>query len=482
MNPRGSLQEFLSVWVILILIAGIFSSGCATDLTGTYPARSHEAANSGDLRIYFLDVGQGDASLIRYHDTVILIDAGEVDQGDQVVHDLRKLGVDHIDLLVASHPHSDHIGGMQEVLDAFPVDKVLDSGLPHTSMLYERFLETVNRKGIRYMIAEQGQKIDLNPSLSILILSPPKERLEGDLNTNSIVLKISHARISFLFTGDAGAVAENELIRAGYSPEAQILKVAHHGSSDASSATFLSRVRPEVAVISLSRDNPYGYPHRETLDALQTAAGPSIFRTDRDGTVLIQSNGTTYSVTTENGQEGVWKSTFSSYATPGPGTTAPPVFPSSAVTAIATISVLHQVPANITPPTVTPMITIPVPIPPVQIGNVSLVKIETMQFNAPGDDRKNLNGEWVRITNRGEEPVLMAGWTLSDISGAGPYTFPAYLLLSRESVTVYSGTGRMNDTSLFMGRTDPLWGNNGDTAFLRDGSGTLIDSRSGGSS
>lgn len=463
MNARVSSEAVLSVWVILIFIAGIFSAGCTTDLTGISPARSHEAANSGDLRVYFLDVGQGDSSLILYHDTVILIDAGEVDQGDRVVSDLRKFGVDHIDLLVATHPHSDHIGGMQDVLAAFPVNKVLDSGLPHTSALYERFLETVNRKGIRYMIAEQGQNIDLDPSLSILILSPPKDRPEDDLNTNSIVLKISHGTISFLFTGDAGSVAENELMRAGYSPAAQVLKVAHHGSSDASSVMFLSRVRPEVAVISLSRDNPYGYPHRETLDALQVA-GPSVFRTDRDGTVLIKSDGTSYSVSTENGQEGVRVSPLSSSATPGLGTTTPPLHPSSAVPEMTTIMVPYR------------------SIPTVRSGNTSLVKIEAVQFNAPGDDRENLNGEWVRITNRGEEPVFMAGWTLSDSSGAGPYTFPAYLLPSRESVTVYTGSGGINGTSLFMGRTEPLWGNNGDTAYLRDGSGTLIDSRSGGSS
>jgi hypothetical protein len=146
--------------------------------------------------------------------------------------------------------------------------------------------------------------------------------------------------------------------------------------------------------------------------------------------------------------------------------------------------VLPVVPSHSTLPAIPSTIPIPVPcvsIPAVQIGNTSLVKIAAVQFNAPGDDRENLNGEWVRITNSGEGSVLIAGWTLSDTSGADPYTFPAYLLLSQASVTVYTGSGGMNDTALFMGRTEPVWGNRGDTAFLRDGSGNLVDTRSGGS-
>ena len=478
------VRTALSACVIILLMSGIFSAGC-TDQLGSLASRSHEAENSGDLRVYFLDVGQGDSSLILFRDKVILIDAGEVDEGDLVVSDLRKLDVDHIDLLVATHPHSDHIGGMQKVLAAFPVGKVLDSGMPHTSPLYEHFLETVDNDTIPYLAAEQGQTIDLDPSLSILVLSPPKEHLGTDLNTNSIVLKISYGTISFLFTGDAGDIAEQALLKTGYSPEAQVLKVAHHGSSDATSGAFLTRVHPEVAVISVGQDNPFGHPHRETLDALQ-AAVPAIYRTDRDGTILIRSDGASYSVITENGQGGIWVSPSLPSPTTSLMTTAPPVTPSSSPSAAVAIPALLTIPPNVTIPTLPPIpsnITIPVPsvsIPAVQIGNASFVKIDAVQFNAPGDDRENLNGEWVRITNSGDGPVLIAGWTLSDTTGADPYTFPAYLLMPRASVTVYTGSGSMNDTALFMGRTEPVWGNSGDIAFLRDGSENLVDKRSGG--
>lgn len=179
MRPPVSLRGVLSAGVILILITGIFSAGCIGTLTGR-TGSSLRANTTGDLRAYFLDVGQGDSSVILFKDKVILIDAGEVDQGDRVVSDLEKLGVTRIDLLVATHPHSDHIGGMQTVLAKFPVKKVLDSGLPSTSSLYEHFLQTVDRKNIPYVIAEQGQTIDFDPSLSILVLSPQKERIGDD--------------------------------------------------------------------------------------------------------------------------------------------------------------------------------------------------------------------------------------------------------------------------------------------------------------
>jgi beta-lactamase superfamily II metal-dependent hydrolase len=461
MRTASHTRGCLSAACIVLLIAGILIAGC-TGLPGRLTGPSHEAANNGNLRVYFLDVGQGDSSVVLFHDKVILIDAGEIDQGDRVVADLRDLGVSRIDLLVASHPHSDHIGGMQKVLAAFPVGKVLDTGMPHPSPLYEHFLETVNRENIPYLVSEQGQTIDLDPSLAIRVLSPPKERLDADLNANSIVLKISYGTISFLFTGDAGTAAETALLKTGSPLNAQVLKVAHHGSSDATSEAFLARVRPEVAVISVGKDNPYGHPHKETLDALQ-AAVPAIYRTDRDGAILVRSDGASYSVTTENGGESIWTSALSTPTLTGNATPAPSV--------IVTFPTLPPVPSNLTLPVPT------VTLPPFQLGNAAGVKIHAVQFNAPGDDRQNLNGEWVQLNNTGDGPVLINGWTLTDRTGSDPYTFPAVILMPGEKVTVYTGNGRMNETSLFMGRTEPLWGNSGDSVFLRDGSGNLIDSR-----
>jgi competence protein ComEC len=437
---------------------------------------SLRANTTGELRAYFLDVGQGDSSVILFKDKVILIDAGEVDKGDQVVSDLEKLGVTRIDLLVATHPHSDHIGGMQKVLARFPVGKVLDSGIPSSSSLYEHFLETVDERNIPYSAAERGQTVDIDPSLRILVLSPPEKQIGDDINTNSIVLRISYGTVNLLYTGDATTDAEEVMMKAGYPLDADVLKVGHHGSSGSSSAAFLRRVDPDVAVISLDKDNEYGHPHRETMERLN-AAGPLVLRTDRDGTVRVMSDGTTYSVATEKDTVNIWSRPGTTQATP----VATHSLVSQATTGTKTLSVpftlpvtLPPIPSNITVPSLT--------MPSLQVGNASSVYISAVQFDAPGDDTKNLNGEWVRLANRGDDAVLLTSWTLADQSSAEPFRFPAILLLPGGSVTVYTGSGVLNDTSLFMGRTGPLWGNSGDRATLRDGSGNIIDQKPGAGS
>ena len=167
MRSPVPVRKALSICCILVIIAALIAAGCVIPGdTGS----SLRPNTTGELRAYFLDVGQGDSSVILFKDKVILIDAGEVDKGDLVVSDLEKLGVTRIDLLVATHPHSDHIGGMQKVLARFPVGKVLDSGIPSSSSLYEHFLETVDERNIPYSAAERGQTVDIDPSLRILVL------------------------------------------------------------------------------------------------------------------------------------------------------------------------------------------------------------------------------------------------------------------------------------------------------------------------
>jgi len=479
MNMTRGLPVKITACILVLLFFSIAAAGCTGILNGK-SSGSRVADTDGKLSVYFLDVGQGDSELLVFGNRTILIDAGETDMGDRVAADLRKLGVTRIDLLVATHPHSDHIGGMVKVLSAFPVGQVLDTGLPSSSPVYEQFLKTIDKKHIPYTLAEQGQTLDVDPALRILVLSPPKERFGDDPNQNSIVLRISYGTINFLFTGDLGGDAETALMRTGYALEAQILKVGHHGSEYSTSPAFLARVHPEVAVIEVGKDNPYGHPHEKTMKNLENA-GITVYRTDRDGTVLVRTDGMSYSVKTENGAGGVWTpaATGTGQANTSPVLPTPtPAIPALLPTVPANISVtlpaLPPIPSNI---------TIPVPsftLPPVQIGNASSVYISATQFDAPGDDRQNLNGEWVRLTNRGTDPVLIAGWTLSDKTSTNVYRFPAVILLPATSVTVYSGTGMMNETALFMGHSEPVWGNGGDTAILRDGAGTIIDRNSGG--
>ena len=279
----------------------------------------------------------------------------------------------------------------------------------------------MDEKDIPYIVAEPGKTYDPDPSLRILVLSPPKQHIGDSINTNSIVLRVSYGAVNLLYAGDATTEAEEVMLKAGYPLDADILKVGHHGSSDASSAAFLRRVDPDVAVISLDKDNEYGHPHRETLERLN-AAGPLVLRTDRDGTVRVMSDGATYSVATEKDTVNIWSR---------PGTT-PSLPVISRPTGLPgndrhdnrspvpfTLPVtLPPIPSNITVPSLT--------MPSLQVGNASSVYISAVQFDAPGDDTKNLNGEWVRLANRGDDAVLLTSWTLADRSSAEPYRFPAY--------------------------------------------------------
>ena len=472
MNPPANTRAVAAILLVLLLLSCAFSAGCTAPFRGSPPSR--QAENTGKLSAYFLDVGQGDAELLIFGNKTVLIDAGETDMGDRVVADLQQRGVTRIDLLVATHSHSDHIGGMEKVLAAFPVGQVLDAGVPSTSPVYEHFLDAIDRKQIPYTVAEQGQTVDLDPALRILVLSPPPRRFGDDPNTNSVALRVSYGTVSLLFTGDMGGEAEDALVRTGYPLDAQVLKVGHHGSEYSTSTAFLARVHPEAAIIEVGKDNPYGHPHQQTLQRL-AGAGVTVYRTDRDGTILVRSDGTSYSVTTGIGSGGTVTQTQEASGTvtatmetlpPAPVLPLPSSIPT--VPSLPTVPPLPTVPANI---------TVPVTLPPVQIGNASSVYISATQFDAPGDDRQDLNGEWVRVSNRGDGPVLIAGWTLSDRTGAHPYVFPAVVLLPSASVTVFTGSGIMNDTALYWGQTAPVWGNSGDVAILRDGAGTIVDQK-----
>jgi competence protein ComEC len=461
------------VAVFCVLLSCVIASGCLENVivpVFTNAGHTHLAENEGKLSVYFLDVGQGDSTLFVLDGKTILIDAGETGMGDRVVRDLRALGITRIDLLAATHPHSDHIGGMPEVIAAFPVGQVLDAGLPHPSPGYEHFLETIDRKNIPYRVAEQGQTIDVDPALRVFVLSPPAHRTSDDLNTNSLVIRISYGTIDFLMTGDLGGEGEDALIRSGYPLEAEVLKIGHHGSSSSTSAAFLRQVSPEMGVLFVGVDNPYGHPHRETL-ALLKESGVTVYRTDRDGTVVVRTDGLSYSVKTETNDSGTGNVSVTRATTP-----VTPVFTFPSLPAIEPIPL-----PRVTLPPAPQNFTIPLPVlPDPQVGNASSVYISATRFDAPGDDRLNLNGEWVQLTNKGDDTVLIAGWTLSDRGQSTLFTFPAIFLVPGESVTIFSGTGRLNSTALFMGNTEPVWGNSGDIAILKDGRGTIIDQRSEG--
>ena len=288
---------FIFTYLLIFLFISI---GCIEDDSGYVSLIGSEQTGTtieGDLVVHFIDVGQGDSILIETpNDNTMLIDGGSRSEGDTVTEYLNQLDISTINVMVATHPHEDHIGGLNDVLSDFEVQHVIDPGVAHTSQTYENFLLKIDAKNIDYTIGTAGENIDLDPNLDIKILSPSIID-EDELNDNSIVIKMTYHDVSFLFTGDAESPPENTLVQ-NYNADATILKVGHHGSSSSTSQTFLNEVSPEVAIISVGADNSYGHPTQSTLNKLESI-GATLYRTDIDGTVIVSTDGYTYNVYTE---------------------------------------------------------------------------------------------------------------------------------------------------------------------------------------
>jgi beta-lactamase superfamily II metal-dependent hydrolase len=280
---KSNLKRLLQVALLAVLLVAV--------LAATVSA-------SENLTVHFLDVGQGDSELLQFDGKNVLIDGGTPDMGPRVESYLKNHGVSSLYLVVATHPHDDHIGGLLTILNDLRVGQVLDSGQTHTSQTFQNYLDLIDRKNIPFSTAERGQTIDLDPAIKIDVLSPPATHFAGDdLNQNSVVLKVTYNKVSFLFMGDADTQAEDSLLASGYDLKSDVLKVGHHGSSTASGSAFLAKVKPTSSIIEVGAGNDYGHPTQKTLTALQNT-GSKIYRTDTNGNIVVTTDGQTYSVST----------------------------------------------------------------------------------------------------------------------------------------------------------------------------------------
>ncbi len=300
----------LAQWCVLFLL---LLSGCTPSQKSASSPRSttpRETASRAQLQVVFLDVGQGDSALILFpNGKSMLIDGGPPSAGGQLVQKLRQRGIQHLDWVVATHPHSDHIGGLIRVLREFPVEAVWDSGFVYDSPVYRDFLRAVrsakNRAGTRpkFEVVQRGKRLEPAPNIHIEVLAPSKPYLTGtnsDPNNNSIVLRLDTGTVRYLFTGDMEKELRGRLYAQNADLRAEVLKVAHHGSYTGTDRLFLQRVRPKVAVISCGQGNPYGHPHQVVLRVLRQS-GTTIYRTDLHGDVLIYEVDRKLQVVTETG-------------------------------------------------------------------------------------------------------------------------------------------------------------------------------------
>ncbi|MCM2466200.1 MBL fold metallo-hydrolase [Methanoculleus oceani] len=400
-------------------VACIITAGCSA-FTGQPEIGSDL---SGDLVVHFIDVGQGDSILIEFRDKTMLIDAGERGMGERVIAYLEERNVERLDVVVATHAHSDHIGGLYDVVSAYPVGRFVDAAQPHPTATYENLLVLVEEQGIPYTAAERGQAIALDPDLEILILNPTPQPL-GDINEDSVVLKVTYGDISYLFTSDAGNPAEESMIEAGLDLDADVLKVGHHASRYASSADFLAAVSPAISVIPVGEGNDYGHPHEEAVERIE-ATGSRIYRTDLDGTVIVATDGRALTVAAGGAPS----------ATVTAGATTPATMPATTL--------------STPPPTTAPS------------SGVYIADLDVQ------DER-------ITVANADATAVNLTGWTVTDEGTRNTYTFPVFTLDPGADVTVHSGEGNDTVTDLYWGRGTGVWNNDGDLATLADANGTVV--------
>lgn len=285
-----------------LLLALLVLTGCAvkppvaTEPTVNSTEAPTEPAEPG-LWVHFLDVNHADCILLECGGEFALVDGGYPESGDKIVQYLTDQGVDELDLMVGTHPHGDHIGGLPQVLDTFPTERVWTSQLPYKNDYVNSFTNAVTRRGVELEQPRPGETFQLGDATIDVI--GPLNLLYEDANDLSLVLRVTYGDTRFLLTGDMEEVAERELVEAEVDLKADVLKVGHHGSSSSTSYRFLRAVAPTYGVISLAAANEYGHPHRDPMSRLRDA-DVTIYRTDTMYDIVAFSDGETISFTCGN--------------------------------------------------------------------------------------------------------------------------------------------------------------------------------------
>lgn len=294
--------------LIIIPLSMLFSAGKAAGFPSWHDVFEvffiHDplyGAQNYPMSVHIIDVGKADSIYICSEGKNVLIDAGERDIYPTVNQYLQRLGVTRLDLVVATHPHSDHIGGMSEVIDAFTVERVIMPWLPANilppSESYDAMMHSLSAKSLTVECPKTGTHIELG-GMDIHILAPVRNDYDT-VNDYSVVLKVTYGNKSFMLTGDAETVSEDDMIKAGYDLHADVLKVGHHGSKTSTGQAFLSAVNPKYAAISVNDDRSK-LPKKDTMNRLKSNNIDS-FRTDLHGTIVFATNGEDLSIFTEKG-------------------------------------------------------------------------------------------------------------------------------------------------------------------------------------
>ena len=275
-----------------VLLLGAVLVGCGLAGAG------RESDREVSFQVHYIDVGQADAALVLCGDAAMLIDGGNRDDSSLIYTYLKEQGIAHLDYVVATHAHEDHVGGLSGALNYATVDTALCSVEDYNSKVFDAFVDQLAKRGKQITVPRAGETFELGDA-QVQVLGPVRE--SDDPNNMSLVLRVVYGETSFLFTGDAEREEEQDILDAGYELDSTVLKVGHHGSENSTTYPFLRAVMPDHGVISVGEGNTYGHPTNAALSRLRDA-GVQVLRTDHSGTIICSSDGQTVSFRTEKGE------------------------------------------------------------------------------------------------------------------------------------------------------------------------------------
>lgn len=297
MNDKklNKLIRIIIGFVILIVVTiqgNLFDnvSNATASINDSTKSDKIDAKVKENFSVSFIDVGQADSVLIRNGNYNMLIDAGNNEDGEKLVNYFKSLGIEEFTYVFATHPHEDHIGGMDDIINNFKIDNYYMSNKLSTTKTFMDVLDALDGRNLKYTVPNKGDTLKLGDA-NIKVIYPGDDK--SNINDSSIVLKVTYGKNSFLLTGDATSNVERKIYNEDI--KSDVLKVAHHGSSYSSTDVFLDRVKPYYAVISVGKNNIYNHPSNNTLEKLNKR-NIKVYRTDLDGTIVFISDGNNLSV------------------------------------------------------------------------------------------------------------------------------------------------------------------------------------------
>lgn len=270
------------IFLIVLILTPILFLNC--DTSSLY-------IKNNIMKVHFINVGQGDSILIQVNNKTLLIDSGPKQNSKDFFSYIKSLKIKKFDYVIYTHPHEDHIGNMANLIKKYKINEFYGPRVIHDSKHFERMVESLVDRNLKIKIIKEGTNtINLGSNTKVTVFSPKEDGYGDNLNEYSAVIKIEFGKTSFLFTGDVEKVNEDYILNKSYDIKADVLKVAHHGSSTSTSESFYKAVAPSIAVIQLGSDNSYNHPHKNTMSLLNNYK-PLILRTDKNGTIILTSNG-----------------------------------------------------------------------------------------------------------------------------------------------------------------------------------------------